>query len=68
MRLERIVEQEKESYEAIQLDLIVANREFRDFKHNQYEVMKGKYEQALDEAKIANNKFEQVGILHKKEL
>jgi len=44
MRLERIVEQEKESYEAIQLDLIVANREFRDFKHNQYEVMKGKYE------------------------
>lgn len=58
MRLELSLEQERERYENIELDLMVANRELRDFKHNQFEVIKEKYESALDEAKIANTKFE----------
>lgn len=47
---------------------MVANRELRDFKHNQYDMLKEKYESALDQVKIADNKFEQCGILHQKEI
>ena len=58
MSLERSLEREKENYSALELDLMDVNRDMRDFKHNQYDVLKEKYENALDEAKIANNKFE----------
>jgi chromosome segregation ATPase len=58
MSLERSLEREKENYSALEFDLMDVNRDMRDFKHNQYDVLKEKYENALDEAKIANNKFE----------
>ncbi|MFM7851105.1 MAG: hypothetical protein ACKO96_04125 [Flammeovirgaceae bacterium] len=58
MSLEISLERERENYSALELDLLDANRELRDFKHNLYDKLKEKYENALDEAKIANNKFE----------